>query len=100
LPPDEPGAADALKKSPRHGEWIDIVLPKSDVKLHTWIVYPERKEKAPVVIVIHEIFGMTDWIRSIADALASEGFIAIAPDLLSGKGPNNGNTDSFKSDEV
>jgi carboxymethylenebutenolidase len=63
-------------------------------------VYPERKDKAPVVIVIHEIFGMTDWVRSITDALAAEGFIAIAPDLLSGKGPNGGGTEAFKEADV
>ena len=51
------------------------------------VVYPERKEKTPVVIVIHEIFGMTDWVLGVADAFAAEGFIAIAPDLLSGMGP-------------
>jgi carboxymethylenebutenolidase len=58
------------------------------------VVYPERSDKAPVVVVIHEIFGLTDWIRSVADQAAAAGFIAIAPDLLSGKGPNGGNTDS------
>jgi carboxymethylenebutenolidase len=64
-------------------------------------VYPERKEKAPVVIVIHEIFGLSDWIRGAADQLAAEGFIAIAPDFLSGHGPNGGGTDAFKGrDEV
>ena len=59
-----------------------------------WVVYPERKDKAPVVIVIHEIFGLTDWIRGVADQLAADGFIAIAPDLISGKGPNGGGTES------
>jgi carboxymethylenebutenolidase len=98
-----PGAETAeksLKDSPRHGEWVDIAVPGSDAKLHTWIVYPEVKDKAPVVLVIHEIFGMTNWVRSVADQLAAEGFIAVAPDLLSGKGPEGGNTDSFKSDQV
>jgi carboxymethylenebutenolidase len=100
LPPEEKGAPDALKQSPRHGEWVDIALPNADTDLHTWVVYPERKEKAPVVIVIHEIFGMTDWVRSVADQLAADGFIAVAPDLLSGKGANGGGTESFKGDAV
>jgi carboxymethylenebutenolidase len=65
--------------------------------MRTWVVYPERKDKAGVVIVIHEIFGLSDWIRGVADALAAEGFIAIAPDLLSGMGPNGGGTESFPS---
>src|SRR5512132_3255505 len=84
--PSADTAADAVKNSPRHVEWFDIPLAGSDANLHTWVVYPERKDKAPVVLVIHEIFGMTDWVRSVADALAAEGFIAVAPDLLSGKG--------------
>src|SRR5437764_14204570 len=83
-PPSADTAKKVLSDSPRHGEWIDIAMPSSETKLHTWITYPERKDKAPVVIVIHEIFGMTDWVRSVADQLAAAGFIAVAPDLLSG----------------
>ncbi len=62
--------------------------------MRAWVVYPERRDRAPVVLVIHEIFGLTDWIRAVADQLAAEGYIAIAPDLLSGKGPNAGGTES------
>jgi carboxymethylenebutenolidase len=92
---DDGLAAKALAASPRHGEWADVPVPGSDVKLHTWVVYPERADKAPIVIVIHEIFGMTDWVRSATDQLAAEGYIAIAPDLLSGYGPNGGGTESL-----
>src|SRR5438105_10177560 len=99
-PPSGDAAADALKASTRHGEWVDIPIANSDAKIHTWVVYPERKDKAPVVLVIHEIFGMTDWVRSVADALAAEGFIAVAPDLLSGMGPGGGGTESFAADGV
>jgi carboxymethylenebutenolidase len=53
-----------LNPCPPAGEWADIDLPGGDVKIHTWVVYPERKDKAPLVIVIHEIFGMTDWVRA------------------------------------
>ena len=97
LPPsgDEGMAAKALSASPRHGEWVDISISGSDVKLHTWVVYPERHDKAPIVIVIHEIFGMTDWVRGVTDQLASQGYIAVAPDLLSGFGPNGGGTESL-----
>jgi carboxymethylenebutenolidase len=84
LPPGEKEARERLNSSPRHGEWVEIPVQGSDAKLKAFVVYPEVKEKAPVVIVIQEIFGMTDWIRSVADQLAAEGFIAIAPDLLSG----------------
>ncbi|MBZ5552053.1 MAG: dienelactone hydrolase family protein [Acidobacteriia bacterium] len=87
----------ALEKSPRHGEYLDMKLPGSDQKIRTWVVYPERKDKAPVVLVIHEIFGLSDWIRAVADQLAAEGYIAVAPDLLSGKGPGGGGTDSVSS---
>jgi carboxymethylenebutenolidase len=95
LPPAEAGAKAALEASPRHGEWVDIDIPGSPVKLKSWVVYPEVKDKAPVVIVIHEIFGETDWLRSVTDQLAAEGFIAIAPDLLSGYGANGGGTDAL-----
>lgn len=95
LPADEGGAKRVLESSPRHGEFEDIAVPGSDVPLRAWVVYPERRDKAPVVIVIHEIFGLTDWIRGVTDQLAKEGFIAVAPDLLSGLGPNGGGTESL-----
>lgn len=76
-------AKERLNKSPRHGEWVEF---KSGARtLKAFVVYPERKEKAPVVLVIHEIFGMTDWVRGVCDQLAENGVIAIAPDLLSGQ---------------
>ncbi len=97
LPPSEAQAKAALERSPRHGEYVNIDLPAGEKPLRAWIVYPERKDKAPVVIVIHEIFGLSDWIRGVADQLAQEGFIAIAPDLISGKGPGGGGTDAVGS---
>lgn len=97
IPPGESGAKAALERSPRHHEWTDIAVPGKTGKMSAFVVYPERKDKAPVVIVIHEIYGLTDWIRAVADRLAADGFIAIAPDLLSGKGPGGGGTDKFGS---
>lgn len=97
LPPGNEQAKPRLNTSPRHGEWINVKVPGSDQPVKTWIVYPERSTRAPVVIVIHEIYGLTDWIRSVADQLAADGFIALAPDVLSGKGPDGGDTDSFGS---
>ena len=73
-----------LEKSPRRQEWVNVKHGSRVV--HAFIVYPEVKTKAPAVLVIHEIFGLTDWVRSVADKLAAEGYIAIAPDLLSGCG--------------
>src|SRR5262245_19793917 len=87
-------AARALKESPRHGEWVDIKLPDG-VALKTWVVYPERKDKGGVVLVIHDINGMRDWPRALGDQLAQDGFIAIVPDFVSGKGPNGGGSESF-----
>lgn len=98
LPPDAEGAKTALEKSPRHGEWIDVKARDGAV-LRTWVVYPERKDKAPVVIVIHEIFGASDWIRAVADRLGADGFIAVVPDLVSGKGPGGGGSDSVASSD-
>lgn len=101
LPPSDTQAKAALEKSPRHGEWVDIKLPSGGTPIRTWVVYPERKEKAGVVIVIQEIYGLSDWLRGVADQLARDGFIAVAPDLISGMGPNGGGTDSVASrDEV
>lgn len=96
-PPGQDDVKQALETSARHGEYVDISLAGSEKPLRAWIVYPERKDKAPVVIVIHEIFGLSDWIRGVADRLAADGFIAVAPDLLSGKGPGGGGTDSVAS---
>ena len=94
LPPDEEGALARLNSSPRHGEWVTYDAGEGDM-VRAWITYPERSDQAPVVIVIHEIFGLTDWIRSVADQLAADGFIAVAPDLLSGSGPNGGGSESM-----
>lgn len=96
LPPGEEDAKARLESSPRHGEYVDI--PYDDTtKLRTWIVYPERKDKAGVVLLIHEIFGLSDWLRGVADQLAADGFIAVAPDLISGLGPGGGGTESVTS---
>ena len=65
--------------------------------MHTWIVYPERTDKAPTVILIAGIRGLNDWTRATADQLAAEGFIALGPDLLSGKGPGGGGYESLET---
>ncbi|HEX3801131.1 MAG TPA: dienelactone hydrolase family protein [Verrucomicrobiae bacterium] len=82
-----------LEKSPRHGEWVKVTHDKRDV--NSFITYPEVKDKATAVVVIHEIFGLSDWARSVTDEFAEAGYIAIAPDLLSGVGPNGGGTDAL-----
>src|SRR5688572_3377887 len=96
-----PGTADhaarALKESSRHGEWADIKMADGGV-LKSWVVYPERAQKAGVVLVIHDIRGLSDMARALGDQLAQDGFIAVVPDFLSGKGPNGGGTESLGSD--
>lgn len=84
LPPDAEHALARLNSSPRHGEWAMIQVSPTD-SVRAWVVYPQRSTKAPVVVVVHEIFGLSDWIRSVADQLAADGFIAIAPDFLTMK---------------
>ena len=84
LPADASGAAARLSASPRHGEYVTIRTGEGD-SLRAWVVYPQRSDKAPVVIVIHEIFGLSSWVRGVADQLAADGFVAIAPDLLTMK---------------
>jgi carboxymethylenebutenolidase len=82
-----------LEKSPRHREWVTVKHDGRSVE--TFVVYPESKSKAPVVLIIHEIFGMTDWVEDFADQVAAAGYIAVAPDLLSGMGPNGGRSSAF-----
>jgi carboxymethylenebutenolidase len=77
-----------LEKSPRHIEWVNVKNGERTIK--SSIAFPELKEKATAVVVIHEIFGLTDWVRSVTDQLAEAGYIAIAPDLLSGMAPGGG----------
>jgi carboxymethylenebutenolidase len=97
IPPGTPEHVErALKESSRHGEWVDVKLPDGTVML-TWVVYPERPDKSGVVLVIHDIRGLSDWARALGDQLAQDGFIAIVPDFLSGKGPDGGGTASLGS---
>jgi carboxymethylenebutenolidase len=84
LPADGATAQARLAASPRHGEWVMVRTGPSD-SVRAWVVYPERRDKAPVIVVVHEIFGLSNWIRAVADKFAADGFIAIAPDLLTTK---------------
>src|SRR5438445_478365 len=87
---DQDWAKQRADKSPRHQEWVKVKNGSRTV--NSFLVYPEVKNKATAVVVIHEIFGMSDWVRSLTDQLAEAGYIAIAPDLLSGMGPKGGGT--------
>ncbi len=85
-----------LEKSNRHREWVELKTNTTPVK--AFVVYPEAKGKTPAVIVVHEIFGLTDWAKELADELAAAGYIAILPDLLSG--PNGKGTESYPDQEA
>src|ERR1700720_474691 len=87
-----------LEKSPRHREWVTVKHDNRSVE--TFVVYPEAKGKTPVVLLIHEIFGMSDWVQDLADQVAAAGYIAVAPDLLSGMAPNGGRTSDIAQDKV
>jgi carboxymethylenebutenolidase len=97
LPTQDPSLA-RLEASPRHQEWVRVKSGEREV--HAFLVFPEKKEKATSVVVIHENRGLTDWVRSVADQLAEAGTIAIAPDLLSGMGPGGGKTADFPSGDA
>lgn len=87
-----------LESSPRHHEWVDV---KHGARtLRTFVAYPEMKAKVQAVLVIHENKGLNDWARSVADRLAEAGYIALAPDLLSGTGPGGGGTEAFASTDA
>ncbi len=98
LPADAEHATERLNSSPRHGEWATVSRSGTD-SIRAWVVYPERKTKAPVVIVIHEIYGLSTWVRAVADQLAADGFIAIAPDLLTMK-PRAAGSDTLTQQEA
>jgi carboxymethylenebutenolidase len=87
-----------VEKSPRHREWV--ALKHDGRTVNAFVVYPESKTKTPAVILIHEIFGASDWTHEMADEIAAQGYIVIAPDLLSGKGPNGGGSDAFSSQDA
>jgi carboxymethylenebutenolidase len=91
-------ARQILDKSPRHQEWVKI--PSGNRTIEAFVVYPEVSGKAPVLVMIHEIFGMSDWVRSMADQLAAQGYIVIAPDLLSGAGPNGGGSSAYPDQDA
>ena len=89
--PSATSAQQQLSSSSRHGEWVIVKTSATD-SVRAWLVYPERRNNAPVVVVVHEIFGLSNWVRSVADQLAADGFIAIAPDLMTMKNiPNDAN---------
>src|SRR6266403_3487248 len=92
----QPWARERITKSPRHSEWVTIKHDGRNVE--TLIVYPESKEKRPVVLIIHEIFGLSDWAQELADEVAEAGYIAVAPDLLTGMAANGGRTKDFSVD--
>jgi carboxymethylenebutenolidase len=91
-------AVQKLEKSPRHREWVTVKHDGRSVE--AYVAYPESKSKTPVVLVSHEIFGLSDWAQLGADELAEAGYIAIAPDLLSGMGPGGGRTSSFAQAKI
>ena len=95
--PQDPALA-RLEGSPRHHEWLE--LERGARKLKSFAVFPEVKAKVPAVLVIHENKGLSDWARSVADQLAEAGYVALAPDLLTGAGPAGGDTGSFASTEA
>jgi carboxymethylenebutenolidase len=94
----QPWARERITKSPRHSEWITVMHDGRNVE--TLVVFPEAKEKRPVVLIIHEIFGLSDWAQELADEVAAAGYIAVAPDFLSGAGPNGGRTKDFPAGGV
>ncbi|MFO1501284.1 MAG: dienelactone hydrolase family protein [Verrucomicrobiota bacterium] len=87
-----------LDQSPRHHEWVKIKQVTREVL--AFLAFPEIKDKATAVIVIHENRGLTEWVRSVADQLAAEGYLAIAPDLLSGTAPNGGATSDYANQDA
>lgn len=93
-----PGPLERLQTSPRHHEFVDIESPGGR-KVKTWVVYPQVDHPATAVVLIHENRGLTDWVRSLADEMAEAGYVAVAPDLLSGTAPGGGGTAEYGSED-
>ena len=91
-------AREKLANSPRHLEWVTVSAGSREIE--TYVAYPENAKKATTVLVIHEIFGHSDWIKLLCDQLAEAGYVAVAPDLLSGMGPEGGATGAFPDVEA
>jgi carboxymethylenebutenolidase len=100
VPATQPSASPAsrLETTPRHDEWVD--LTHGDRTVRAYVVYPQKSSLSHVVVVIHENRGLNDWARSVADRLAEQGYIAIAPDFLSGTAPNGGGTRDYASEDA
>jgi carboxymethylenebutenolidase len=96
--PGQDWAKAKLEKSPRHGEWVTVT--NGTRAIQCWVVYPEVANKATSVLLIHEIFGLSDWAKAETDEMAAAGYIAIAPDLLSGMGTNGGGTAEMSSAQI
>ena len=94
LPPSGATSRGGLEASPRRAEFVDVEMPGGAVRIPTWVAYPEQP-RAPVVMVVHDLYGLSDWVRSVADAFAAEGFVAVAPDLLKGMAPGGGDDRFF-----
>jgi carboxymethylenebutenolidase len=97
LPADDMGVVARLASSPRKGEYVNVMVDGKPMR--SWVVHPAGNGKATVVVVIMEIFGLSDWIRGVADQLAAEGFIAIAPDIVVGHGKDGGDTSSLSTQQ-
>jgi carboxymethylenebutenolidase len=97
-PTATPPPGSRLETTPRHDEWIEVA--QDGRRVRTYVVHPERSDRAPVVIVIHENRGLTDWVRSVADRLAEHGYLSVAPDLLSGMAPGGGGTRDFATSDA
>jgi carboxymethylenebutenolidase len=91
-------ALEQLEQSPRHHEWVQV--PSKNGEVSCFVVYPEVSNDATTIVLIHENRGLNEWARSMADQLAAEGYLVVAPDLLSGKAPQGGNTEDFKNSDA
>jgi carboxymethylenebutenolidase len=94
----QPADVARLESSPRHHEWVEV--KHGDRVVHTFVAYPEKSGKTATVILIHENRGLTDWVRATADKLAGEGYLVLAPDMLSGTAPGGGRTKDFASSDA
>lgn len=94
----QPASLARLEASPRHHEWVEV--KRGDRVIHTFVAFPQATGKTGAIILIHENRGLTDWVRATADKLAEAGYLVLAPDMLSGAGPDGGRTKDFASSDA
>ena len=65
----------------------EVKIPVADGEIPAYRAMPDKKDKKfPVVLVVHEIFGVNEWVQDVCRRFARQGYMAIAPALYARQG--------------